>query len=78
MKQKQPEINSSCSRLVRMTGLPPVAALADKQPFRLFGPTDKLLTQFPPYFKSRLKKQKQPEMNSSCFHLVRMTGLEPT
>ena len=34
--------------LVRMTGFPPVAALADKQSFRLFGPADKLLCNFLP------------------------------
>ena len=44
--------------LVRMTGFPPVAALADKQSTGLFGACEcyalahKLLTQFSPYFKS--------------------------
>ena len=36
----------------RTTGLPPVAALAAEQSIGLFGPTDKLLSQFSPYFKS--------------------------
>jgi len=39
--------------LVSVAGFPPVAALADKQSTGLFGPTDKLLKQFSPYFKSR-------------------------
>lgn len=38
--------------LVRTTGLPPVAALADKQSAGLFGPSDKLLSHSSPYFKS--------------------------
>ena len=44
--------------LVWVAGFPPVAALADKQSFRLFGPTDKLLKQFSPYFKSRIETKK--------------------
>ena len=34
--------------VVRMTGFPPVAALADKQSTGLFGPSDKLLRNFLP------------------------------
>ncbi len=43
-KEKRPKQLFSLfkSFVVQVTGLPPVAALADKQSFRLFGPSDKL------------------------------------
>ena len=65
--------------LVRMTGFPPVAALADKQSTGLFGPTDKLLRNFLPISNPTLLiKQKGRALKAHPLCLVRMTGFEPT
>ena len=56
--------------LVRTTGLPPVAALADKQSAGLFGPTDKLLAQFSPYFKSRHPYKQKRHNHKGCTSFV--------
>ena len=62
-----------------MTGFSPVATLAGKQSTGLFGPSDKLLMQFPPYFKSRHPYKNKKQTTRACFlFLVRMTGFEPT
>ena len=64
--------------MVRMTGFPPVAALADEQllTVRSFGQN---ATHFSPYFKSHhLYKQKSTTARVVPILLVRMTGFEPT
>ena len=62
--------------LVQVTGFPPVAALADKQSTGLFGPSDKLLKQFSPYFKShRLYKAKKQSPKDSTFLLGAGDGI---
>ena len=65
--------------LVRMTGFPPVAALADKQSTGLFGPTDKMLRIFLPISNpTTFIKQKEYTTRVYPLYLVRMTGFEPT
>ena len=65
--------------LVRMTGFPPVAALADKQSTGLFGPADKLLRNFLPISNpTTLIKQRGRTTRARPLCLVRMTGFEPT
>ena len=60
-------------------GFPPVAALADKQSFRLFGPADKLLCNFLPISNPTISvKQKGHTTRAYPLCLVRMTGFEPT
>ena len=73
-KQEQPEMNSSCSCMVRTTGLPPVAALADEQlsTVRSYGQIANAIFSL---FQVPFQKQKQPEMNSSCSCLVRTMSL---
>ena len=66
------------SDYVQVTGFPPVAALADEQllTVRSFGQN---ATHFSPYFKFRRPYDaKAPRQKSRCFHMVRMTGFEPT
>ena len=76
---KNPPSIESGFCLVQVTGLPPVAALADKQPFRLFGPSDKLPAAiFSLSSPSIYQKKKQPELKLRLLFLVQVTGLEPT
>ena len=73
-KRKQQSRKEWCS-----TGFPPVAALCDKQSFRLFGPSDKLLCNFLPISNPTiLIKQKGHTQRARPLCLVRMTGFEPT
>ena len=74
---KTPRQKSRCLHMVRMTGFPPVAALADEQ-LSTVRSCGQIAMQFSPYFKSRPYNAKTPRPKSRCLHMVRMTGFEPT
>ena len=58
-------------------GFSPVATLADKQSFRLFGPTDKLLRNFLPISNPILTKK--AVQNKFELHFLELEmGFEPT
>ena len=61
------------TKMVRMTGFPPVAALAGKQSTGLFGPTDKSLCDFLPISNPSILINKKSTTTRAV--LTVMTGL---